>query len=280
MRSVFSRAIFEPRRIIKISAYCFPTRLIYFNSILLKIWFSKLPASSILQEALSAYIPTKTRQLSSVLKEQFINIKFHILYCEEGLHLRSKRPRRLISAAYRTNRPEESWSMDFVSDNLFNGRRIRSLTVVDNFSRERFGISVDPSIRSEVVKFVKRISRDRGVPERVFLDNGPEFIGKALDKWAYENKVTLDFSRPGKPADNAFIESFNGSFRDECLNLHWFLSLQDAKEKIESWREEYNTFSPHSSLDNLTPREFAEKHADLDRKNTWFFLSSTGTEKG
>ena len=150
--------------------------------------------------------------------------------------------------------------MDFVSDNLFNGRRIRSLTVVDNFSRECLGIWVDQSIRGEdVVKFIKRISCNRGVPERVFLDNGPEFIGKALDKWAYENKVTLDFSRPGKPTDNAFIESFNGSFRDECLNLHWFLSLQDAKEKIESWRDEYNTFRPHSSLDDLTPREFAKR---------------------
>jgi putative transposase len=97
---------------------------------------------------------------------------------------------------------------------------------------------VSPFRSEDVVKFIKRISWIRGLPERVFLDNGPEFIGKALDKWAYGNKVTLDFSRPGKPTDNAFIESFNGSFRDECLNLHWFLSMKDAKEKIESWREE------------------------------------------
>lgn len=208
------------------------------------------------------------------------------LYCEEGLHLRSKRPKRRISAAHRANRPEatkinESWSMDFVSDNLFNGRRIRSLTVVDNFSRECLGIWVEQSIRSEdVVKFMKRISWIRGIPERVFLDNGPEFIGKALDRWAYENKVTLDFSRPGKPTDNAFIESFNGSFRDECLNLHWFLSLKDAKEKIEKWREEYNTFRPHSSLDDLTPKEFAEKHAEPDGNHSRIYLSATGTENG
>ena len=109
------------------------------------------------------------------------------------------------------------------SDNLFNGRRIRSLTVVNNFSRECLGIWADQSIRSEdVVNFMKRISFQREIPERLFLGNGPEFIGKALDKWAYENRVILDFSRPGKPKDNAFIESFNGSFRDECLILHGF----------------------------------------------------------
>jgi putative transposase len=114
----------------------------------------------------------------------------------------------------------------------------------------------------------------------VFLDNGLEFIGKVLDKWAYENNVTLDFSRPGKPTDNAFIESFNGSFRDECLNLHWFLSLNDAKEKVEAWRDEYNTFRPHSSLGNLTPREFVEKSASEDGNHNRLFLSATGTEKG
>jgi len=208
------------------------------------------------------------------------------LYCEEGLHLRSKRPKRRKMAAHRANRPEakrlnESWSMDFVSDGLFDGRRFRSLTVVDNFSRECLGIWVDQSIKGEdVVRFMKRVSWQRGIPERVFLDNGPEFIGKALDKWAYENQVTLDFSRPGKPTDNAFIESFNGSFRDECLNAHWFLSLQDAREKIESWRTEYNTFRPHSSLGDLTPSEFAKNHEGSDQKYTRFFLSPTGTENG
>jgi putative transposase len=204
----------------------------------------------------------------------------------EGLHLRSKRPKRRISAAHRANRPEttrvnESWSMDFVSDNLFNGRRIRSLTVVDNFSRECLGIWVDQSIRSkDVVKFVRRITFQREFPERVFLDNGPELIGKSMDRWAYESRVTLDFSRPGKPTDKPFIESFNGSFRDECLNLHWFLSLTDAKEKIELWRGEHNTFRPHSSLDNLTPREFAEQHAKPDGNHNRPLFSSTGTENG
>jgi len=99
---------------------------------------------------------------------------------------------------------------------------------------------------------------DHIVPERMQVDNGSEFISKYFDKWAYENNVTLDFSRPGKPTDNAYVESFNGSFRDECLNVNWFLSLEDAQEKISTWREEYNGFRPHSSLDDLTPDEVVE----------------------
>jgi len=98
------------------------------------------------------------------------------------------------------------------------------------------------------------------VPDRIQVDNGSEFISKALDKWAYENKEVLDFSRPGKPTDNAYIESFNGSFRDECLNTHWFLSLDDARKKIETWRRDYNGFRPHSALDNMTPEEYVKKH--------------------
>ncbi len=101
---------------------------------------------------------------------------------------------------------------------------------------------------------------DARQPLRIQVDNGSEFISKALDRWAYENNVILDFSRPGKPTDNPFIESFNGSFRDECLNTNWFLSLRDPKEKIESWRLEYNQFRPHSSLNDLTPEEFYQQH--------------------
>lgn len=98
------------------------------------------------------------------------------------------------------------------------------------------------------------------LPERIQVDNGSEFISKAMDRWAYEHEIVLDFSRPGKPTDNAFIESFNGSFRDECLNTHWFLSVDDAKEKIEAWRLDYNEFRPHSALDNMTPTEYRKKH--------------------
>ena len=148
--------------------------------------------------------------------------------------------------------------MDFMADTLFNGRRFRALTIVDNFSRECLGIKADQSIKGgHVADILDEIADQRGVPKSIRVDNGPEFVSKALDKWAYENKVELDFSRPGKPIDNAFIESFNGSFRDECLNTNWFLSLEDAQDKIEGWRQDYNTFRPHSSLGNLTPEEYA-----------------------
>lgn len=185
------------------------------------------------------------------------------IYCEEGLNLRAKRPRKRVSAAARVGRPEitglnECWSMDFVSDTLYDGRRFRALTIVDNFSRECLGIKADQSITgNHVVALLERICFYRGAPRTIRVDNGPEFISRALDKWAYENGVTLDFSRPGKPTDNAFVESFNGSFRDECLNVNWFQSLSDAKAKIDDWRKEYNEFRPHSSLGDMTPRDFA-----------------------
>ena len=125
--------------------------------------------------------------------------------------------------------------MDFVADNLFNGRRIRALTIVDNFSRECLAIEVGQGLRGDdVVAVMERLKQSLGrVPQRLQTDNGSEFISKSMDRWAYENRVTMDFSRPGKPTDNAFIESFNGSLRDECLNVRWFLLLEDAQKKIE-----------------------------------------------
>ncbi len=190
------------------------------------------------------------------------------IYKEEGLHLRSKRPRRSKSAAHRLARPimkgiNQIWSMDFVSDNLYDGRRIRFLTIVDNFSRKCLAIKCGQSLKGgDVVCQMKEVvDLQDAYPERIQVDNGSEFISKVLDKWAYENEVTLDFSRPGKPTDNPFIESFNGSFRDECLNAHWFLSLADAQEKVDIWRREYNEYRPHSSIGNMTPLEFESFHA-------------------
>jgi putative transposase len=205
------------------------------------------------------------------------------IYCEEGLNLRAKRPHRRRSAAARVQRPpatfqNESWSMDFVTDSLFNGHRFRSLTLVDNFSRECLAIEVGQHIKGEdVVRVMERIKSVCGTPSFIKVDNGPEFISKELDKWAYENKVTLDFSRPGRPIDNAYIESFNGSFRDECLNTNWFLSLEDAREKIEDWRREYNEWRPHSSLDNLSPAEYLEKQ---DAPPGGIFPTMAGTVSG
>jgi putative transposase len=188
------------------------------------------------------------------------------IYREEGLNLRTKRPRRVRAARHRKEQlqftaPDQCWSMDFVSDTLFDGRRFRALTVVDNFSRECLEIEVGQSLKAEdVVRVMERMKLLRGsVPQRIKVDNGSEFISKALDKWACENKVVLDFSRPGKPTDNAFIESFNGSFRDECLNVNWFLSMEDAREKINAFKQEYNHFRPHSALGNLTPIEAIDR---------------------
>jgi len=136
--------------------------------------------------------------------------------------------------------------MDFVSDALFDGRRLRALTVVDAFTREALAIKVDQGIKGEqVVAVVARLALLRGAPGTIQVDNGPEFVSKALDRWAYENSVALDFSRPGKPTDNALVASFNGRLRDECLNANWFLSLADARGKIEVWRRQYNECRPY-----------------------------------
>jgi len=184
------------------------------------------------------------------------------IYCEEGLNLRKKRPKKRTSDHFRVSREtardiNDCWSMDFASDSLFNGRRFRALTIVDIFNRECLGIEVDQGIKGDdVVNILDYIKSRRGTPRIIRCDNGPEFVSKVLDKWAYENHIVLDFSRPGKPTDNAFAESFIGSFRDECLNVNWFLSLEDARNKIETWRVDYNEYRPHSSLDYKTPDAF------------------------
>ena len=152
----------------------------------------------------------------------------------------------------------ECWAMDFVSDQLYNGKRIRALTVLDQYTRECLDIYVDKAIKGETVADVlNKLKVSRGLPQRIKVDNGPEFISRALDAWAYFNHVKLDYSRPGTPTDNAYIESFNGSFRDECLNTNWFMSLEDARDKIERWETDYNEFRPHSALTYQTPAEFA-----------------------
>jgi putative transposase len=189
------------------------------------------------------------------------------IYREEGFNLRNKRPRRSKSAVHRLERPEltypnQCWSMDFVHDQLFDGRKFRCLTIVDNFSRYCHGIPIAKSFTAlSVVQVMENLKVFHKVtPKRIQVDNGSEFISKEFDRWAHENNVTLDYSRPGKPTDNAYIESFNGSFRDECLNTNWFLSLDDATQKIQAWKQEYNEFRPHSSLKGLTPDEMLKQY--------------------
>jgi len=189
----------------------------------------------------------------------------HRIYREEGLQVR-KRKRKRIGPADRQpialpGRVNERWSMDFVSDGLSSGTRFRALNIVDDFSRECPAIEVDTSLPgARVVRVLERLSETRGLPKAIVVDNGPELISKVLDEWAYRNKVRLHFIEPGKPIQNAFVESFNGRFRDECLNEHWFTSLKDARRIIEDWRIDYNTRRPHSALGYATPKEFASRH--------------------
>ena len=202
-----------------------------------------------------------------VLRREGLKInhkRVYRLYREEGLNMRMRGPRRHVSAARRMERPQtnaanQCWSMDFVSDALFDGRRIRALTVIDNHTRESLAIEVGQGITGEqVVKVMNRIIAVRGAPLTIRVDNGPEFVSRALDQWAYLNQVTLDFSRPGKPTDNAVVESFNGRLRDECLNTNWFMSLDDAQCKIEVWRNHYNESRPHTGLGFVPPNEYAQ----------------------
>ena len=183
------------------------------------------------------------------------------IYREEGLAVR-RRKRKRIGLFERKPLPRPtavnlSWSMDFVSDVLCNGRKVRCLTIVDNYSRECPAIEVDTSINGRrVAAVLDRLADVRGLPLSITVDHGPEFEGRVLDQWASRRGVNLNFIRPGKPVENAYVESFNGRFRDECLNENWFLSMAHAREVIERWRIEYNTERPHSSLGNVPPEEF------------------------
>ena len=185
------------------------------------------------------------------------------LYREEGLALRRKRPERHVSAVDREARiqpsaPNEAWSINFVADQLVRGTRCRTLTVVDIFTKECLAIEVGETLKGEqVVTVVHRIALQRGAPKKIFCDNGSEFVGRALDLWAYRNTVRIDFSRPGKPTDNAHVESFNGRLREPCLNSHWFISMHDPKRAIDEWRTDYNENRPYRALGNCTPKEFA-----------------------
>ena len=192
--------------------------------------------------------------------------RVHRLDREEGVTVRLARRRKRASHLRVVSPPpqqaNERWSMDFVADTLLDGRRFRALTVVDNWSRHSPLIEVDVTLTgARVVTALERVAKQRGYPRMITVDNGSEFASKALDAWAYAHRVKLDFIRPGKPVENAVIERFNGRFRDECLNALVFISLHDARQKIEAWRIDYNEHRPHSALGDLTPREFVERAA-------------------
>jgi putative transposase len=193
-----------------------------------------------------------------------INIKrVHRLYCLEGLQLRMKVRRAKRLSLHRGPAPKptlknERWSMDFVHDQLFDGRPFRVLTVIDNWSRQSPLLETGFRLTGEhVVRALQGVIEPDGKPLSITVEHGTEFTSKAMDLWAWDNAVALDFTRPGKPTDNALCESFNGRLRDECLNVNEFLSIEHAQQVIEAWRKDYNDHRPHGALGNLTPSEYA-----------------------
>lgn len=207
------------------------------------------------------------RQVHTLLRREGwpVNHKLvYRLYREEGLSLRRKRPRRRRSAVRRAQTalpagPNERWAMDFVHDTLASGQALRVLAVVDVHTRECVALRAGRGFTGE---HVAAILSDAGaertaLPDLVSVDNGTEFTSKSLDHWAFWNRVQLDFSRPGKPTDNAHIEAFNSVLRRECLSQHWFVDLEDAQQVLDRWRADYNNVRPHGSLKRSTPAEFA-----------------------
>lgn len=187
------------------------------------------------------------------------------IYCEEGLQVRTKRRKKLFRPRVPMvvpSAPNERWSVDFVSDQLANGRRFRVFNVVDDFSREVILQVVDFSISgARLARELDQIAERRPLPQRIVMDNGPELTSKAMFFWSQRTGVKLHFIQPGKPTQNAFVESFNGKFREYCLNLNWFASLDDARSTIEAWRHHYNHERPHRSLGKMPPAVFAEEAA-------------------
>jgi putative transposase len=223
-----------------------------------------------LRELAASRVRYGYRRLTVLLRREGrqVNAKrIYRLYSEEGLQVRTKKRAKRVAQARvplaTATRRNQRWSMDFVSDRFSNGLWFRVLTVLDQFTKE--GLCTHADRRQTGKKVVEQLDilvAERGAPESITIDNGGEFAGHDMDTWAYQNGVKLDFIRPGKPVQNGFIESFNGRLRDECLNLEVFFNLEDAREKIERWRQDYNTNRPHSSLDDRTPAEFAQLFVD------------------
>ena len=210
------------------------------------------------------------RRLHALLKKEGIKTnhkKIYRLYKELNLQLRRKkkkisyqRPKNTKKSA---EKPNQTWSMDFLSDSISTGRRIRILSVIDAYSRECLALEVDTSLSGErVCRVLEKICKEKGYPETIITDNGPEFRSKQFSKWLNHNKINWHPIEPGKPYQNGYIESFNGKFREECLNRHWFKNLKEARKLIEEWRKTYNEIRPHSSLNYMSPKEFLLEYCE------------------
>ena len=206
--------------------------------------------------------------LHGILKSEGLVVnkkRTYRLYCAAGLQMCTKKRKKLKRPRIPMvvpNQPDTRWSMDFVSDQLSNGRRFRTLNVMDDYSREMIGQLVAYSITgNQVARFLNQLIQQRSKPNQIICDNGTEFTCKAMFFWQKDSKVSLGFIQPGKPTQNAFVESLNGKFRNECLNQHWFRSIEEASNLINQWREHYNHERPHSALNYMTPVAFANKAA-------------------
>lgn len=206
--------------------------------------------------------------LHALLKQEGLVVnkkRTYRIYTEEGLQVRTKRRKKLYRPRVcleLPDKPNERWSMDFVHDQLSNGRRFRVLNVVDDYSRECILQLADTSISGvRVAQCLTELIQQRGRPNSIVCDNGTEFTSKAMFFWSRDNYVKLNFIQPGKPTQNAFVESFNGKFRNECLNQHWFISLNEARQEVAKWQHHYNTIRPHSSLNYLSPSQYVKKVA-------------------
>jgi putative transposase len=225
-----------------------------------------------LRELAGTHVRYGYRRLTVLLRREgwHVNAKrIYRLYREEELIVRTKQRRKLARRQRAVTiamavRPNQRWSMDFVSDKLADGRSFRILTVVDQFTRECVALEADRSMTGrKVAEVLEGVREERSLPESITVDNGSEFSGRALEAWAMANDVQLCFIRPGRPVENGFIESFNGRLRDECLNVEWFSSLDDARQKLAKFRAHYNHHRPHSSLADRTPAAFAQQMAAL-----------------
>jgi putative transposase len=207
-----------------------------------------------------------SRRLHILLQRDGVAVNWkrvYRLYRQAGLSVRPRRRKRVAVARQPLpvpSGPNQRWSLDFVHDALADGRRFRTLTIVDDYTRECPALEVDRGLSGErIVRVLEQLALTRGLPQRLVLDNGPEFAGRALDTWAHARGIELAFIEPGKPVQNAYVESFNGKLRDECLNGSWFHTLPEAQRVIEQWRQDYNDRRPHSSLANRTPSAFANE---------------------
>jgi putative transposase len=241
---------------------------------------SQQPLRTRLRELAGVRLRAGYQQLHVLLRREGWRVnhkRVYRLYTEEGLALRRRRPRRHRSAVARARRPaptqpNEQWAMDFMHDTLADGRAVRILTVLDVYARECVAlVGAATFTGGDVARALTEASTERGLPQRITVDNGTEFTSRMLDHWAYWQHVALEFSRPGKPVDNTFIEAFNGTLRRECLSLHWFLNLEDLQQTLESWRNDYNHHRPHSSLADVPPAEFRAGGAFIpDRRRLQF----------